>query len=89
MAPGGNASEFSRKSVPIGRTDLLVNELITVKSRNVSLLVHFTNITGYNQLLVFIRYENKPDLLNNTFDKMYLVNLTGNSISCEMKLLLD
>jgi len=46
-------------------------------SMDVSLFIEFANVTNYEHLLVFVRYNRKPDLTSNTYDKMFLIKVTG------------
>lgn len=72
-----SATTFSRKTVPDGRATYLVNELVSVQTTNVSLVVEFANVTDYEQLLVFVRFEERPNLVTQEYDVKYLINVTG------------
>lgn len=71
--PISEAAKFVRKTIPSGRANILVNELISVTANNVSLAVEFANLSDFETLLVFVRFKNKPNLTANTFDDKFLV----------------
>ncbi|KAF6033001.1 oxt [Bugula neritina] len=60
------------------RINVLVTEIISVQTMDVSLFIEFANVTNYEHLLVFVRYNRKPDLTSNTYDKMFLIKVTEN-----------
>lgn len=48
-----------------------------METENVSLVVEFANVTDYDHLAVFVRYDERPNLVTNEFDAMYLINVTS------------
>jgi len=69
--------QFTRRRVNDSRINVLVTEIISVQTMDVSLFIEFANVTNYEHLLVFVRYNRKPDLTSNTYDKMFLIKVTG------------
>lgn len=70
-------TSFIRKTVPDGRSFYLVNELISVETANVSLVVEFANVTDYDYLAVFLRYDERPNLVTNEFDAVYQIDVAS------------
>lgn len=73
-------AKFARKTVPASRATLLINELISVETSNVSLMVQFANVTDYDHLAVFVRHGNKTDLQTNEFDAHFLIDVSSELI---------